>query len=1295
MDYITESRLTQESKKSIRKQGISYIADTLNDINGKNALIDYNFDYKDDKSYMDKLFNTCENISGYKQKIIYIPVSKWNREDPTSIEKSKTPLGCICRYMKANSLIFKNKFSGYLFIFYNDNGESLPLYVDQYKGTEYQNFINLITSLIVSSSAKPVAPKDIKSNPVKDIVDKNKEKKINTENKKKELVSAISSKVAAKKDTEEDTETEVEDDEYIKSIVAELDSDAVMYDDEEDEDDFDDSAALSLNGARTARIQKLDADFLNTNVNGETVRQIIAKNKTNQTLKPKKIKVSSINEEWDNVKFASFNESYDVNSDIMAMLESLSTKSYPISIVDIKVEDTSTNQDYVDTYTVQTEDAYGKRSTLVFDIPKLKNNRFMRLKGNEKVMSGQLFLLPCTKTDDDAVQCVSNYSKIFVYRYGMLGKSYPYSDKLGKALRKYMKLYGVTSGPVTGDQIRVYYGDNTTICSKYNLPTDYIDLASQFNRIETANTIYYFDQDAYRNETKFDSSKGIPYAISKIDGSISYYIYNNKDKDVQNSITPISLTIADELAHISKEFDVIFKSTKPADRLNYSQASIMSRRLPLITVIGYSVGLTQILNKLYSRNNSDNNYKFIAANKITLQKDEASIRFADGYLKYKITYASSMLLNGLSEFATETINFADMDKRATYLDFFDQFGGRIVADGLDNFADMFMDPITIEVCKSKNIPSNYIDMLMYANALLADNEYIKHTNINGNRYRTSEIIAGYFYNALSKAYAEYKANVKRGRKVGISMKRTAVIDAIMMDPMSSDLSIMNPLLEIEASNSVSFKGLSGMNSERSYTLDKRTYDDSMINKLALSTGFAANVGINRQTTIDMDIEGKRGYIKDSDVNDMGVTKTFGITEAITPFGTTRDDPFRSAMTFIQTSKHSMRTNKSMPLLITNGADEAMPYMSSDMFAFKAKEDGVVIKLVNDEYMIVKYNKPIQSDDMSSYQTECIDLRNEVKKNSDGGFFITLKLDTDLKENSSFKKGDIIAYDRESYSNKNGEDNNLAYNVGVLAKVAIMNTDEGFEDSTSVSSWLSDAMATDVVVEKEKELSKNTNVYNMVKVGQYIQEGEPLIIFQNSFDEKDANMLLKNITDPEYVSDLGRIKLKSKYTGVIQDIKIYRTCEIEDMSESLQKIVTEYEKKIKAQKAMYEKYSMPGANLLDPDYKMSATGIMKNCPDGVKIVFYIKYNDKLSVGDKTVAQSANKGVVKNIFPKGKEPFSEFRPEEKIHALYAARSFNARMVTSVWISGAINKCMIELDRKVKDIMGIPTIPIEEME
>lgn len=1253
-EFINEATLAQNITDSLKKKGINTTTNSLTELDGKNAIIDLsNKELKQDSAYINMLVDTCANINGYRTKIVYMPVSKWYRKDMNRIDEGNTPIGAICRYMKQSPVQFKNKFAGVIFLFYNDKKESFAIYPEQYKSSEYKTVLSLLNQLINSVKVvRPYVSGDDKS-PVKDVEAKDTSKE-DLESKKQDLVDAIAA-AAEESNSEEEAWEKINDDESIRQLLAEL----------EEEDD----GRPKFNAARTARISKLNDEFLDREVNGRTVRDILSKEKSD--IPGKHLKVSSINEEWDDVKFANFQEQYDINQDIFSILGSFSSKSYPISVVDIKVEDTSTNQDYVDTYSIQIEDGFGKRSTLVFDIPKFKGNRFMRLRGNEKVISGQLLLLPCLKTDEDTVQCVSNYNKIFIRRHGLQGRSYPAADRLIKSLRKLD----------SSSKIKVFFGDNKAICSKYELPVDYIDLASEISRIETRSKTYYFNQDEYYSKFKADKNKGIPYAISKADGTVIYY---------KSSSQLISNIIAEELYSENTDFDLIYKKTKPAMRLNYSEASVLANKIPLAVVLGYSLGMDGMM-KLCTGNVG----KYGKAEKYDPDKIGV-VKFSDGYLYYPMNYSTSMLLNGLSICPTECYSMNDVNKRSMWLDFLDEFGGRILSDGLDNFVDLFIDPITEEVCKHCKIPSDYFGMLMYANNLLADNKYNRHTDISGNRYRTNEIVAGYFYKAIAKAYTDYKAQVKRGRKVGMVMKRSAVIDGIMQDPMSSDLSILNPLLEIESANSVSFKGLSGMNSDRSYGLDKRTYDDSMINKLALSTGFAANVGINRQTTIDMDVEGTRGYIKQTTgPEDMSVTKSFSMSEAITPFGTTRDDPFRSAMTFIQTSKHSMRTAKSMPLLITNGADEAMPHISSDTFSYKAKEDGEVIEIVPDDHMIVQYKKPISTPEGKSYLNECISLREEVKKNSDGGFFITLQLGTDLKEGSKFKKGDIIAWDNTAYSNKNGETDNLAYNLGVLAKVAIMNTDEGFEDSTSVSEWLSEAMATDVVVEKDKDLSKNTNVYHMVKVGQEVQEGDPLIIFQNSFDEKDANLLLKNITDSDFVSDLGRIKLKSKYTGVIQDIKIYRTCELDEMSDSLKKIVTDYEKGIKAKKKMYQKYEIPGENLLDPDYKMQPTGIMKNNTDGVKIVFYIKYNDKLSVGDKTVAQSANKGVVKNIFPAGLEPFSEYRPDESIHALYAARSFNARMVTSVWTSGAINKCMIELDRKVKEIMGIEPRRIEDIQ
>ena len=78
-------------------------------------------------------------------------------------------------------------------------------------------------------------------------------------------------------------------------------------------------------------------------------------------------------------------------------------------------------------------------------------------------------------------------------------------------------------------------------------------------------------------------------------------------------------------------------------------------------------------------------------------------------------------------------------------------------------------------------------------------------------------------------------------------------------------------------------------------------------------------------------------------------------------------------------------------------------MTSDIFSFKAKEDGKVTK-IKDDYMEVKYK---------SGKTDVVDLRNHVEKNSDGGFYINIKLDTELSVGKSFKAGDIIAEDADN------------------------------------------------------------------------------------------------------------------------------------------------------------------------------------------------------------------------------------------------------------------------------------------
>ncbi len=1227
-DVILEEASASDKAKAL---GYKVDSDTSND--GFVMLSGYdNLDYKTfKKKFIEDEKALLAKEYGRHMVIIHLGDYPGFKDKPEPTDDRRI-IRHILTLFRRDSKELKGSLPNTYFVFINNRDEYFVVNTTEYKSSDIVDIVaNIETLCAASGGARNATGVNDKPKPVKSHKDELKE----------EIVATVAAAAEEAGNEEEAVELLDKDDE-LKLKIAEL-----------EESDY---GRPKFTNARTARLNKVDADFNNTVIHGKSVSDIMEGKDKPKELTSTNLPISSPNEEWEDMKFINFNKLYDLDKDIVAIFKSFGNKEYPVVVRNLKAEDTSTSQDYIETYTAEMEDSEGKRFSLKVDIPRFIDDRFLMLRGNKKVIAGQLINLPCTKTDEDTVQLVSNYNKIFIYRYGSDGKSYSTVSRLLKALNKYQ-----------GKKIEVVFGDNGKIASKYNIPIDYKDMCSNLDLIKYNGITMYFNPEIYYTKYEAQDSKGVPYGVDK-SGNVMYY---------SDNLIPISTVISNILKE-DEEFNEIYNSQKPASKHMYSRARIMNGYIPLIVLVCNRISFNELLN----RANID--YR-IEEKRVRYDPDyEGIIKFSNGYLIYKLDYNSSMLMNGLLDCNTDIITIEDMNKKRTWVDFLDGFGGRILSDGIENFAELFMDPITVEVCEHCKLPTDYIDLLLLTNRLLADTKYIKHTDINGNRYRTNEIVAGHLYKALATSYGDYRSQLRRGRgKIAMTIKRSAVIDDIMKNPVTSDLSVMTPLLEIESNYSASFKGLSGLNADRAYGLDKRGYDPSMINKLSLSTGFSANIGVGRQTTMDMDIEGSRGYIKNSDPDDVDFTKRLGVTEGITPFGSTRDDPIRIAMNQTQTSKHAMPTNKSAPLLVTNGTDEAMVHMASSDYVFKAKQKGTVKELVPNEYMVLSYE-----DGTGEY----ISLKEETRKNSDGGFYITVTLSPKIKKGAKFKAGDVVAHDAKTFSNKLGESDNLAYNVGVLCKVGILPTDEGFEDSASISPWLSEAMGTIIATKIPVAIGANTNVFDMVKVGDPVEEGQPLITMQDSIDDKDAAILLHNITDSDYVSDLGRVRIKSKYTGFLQDVKIYRTCEISELSESLQKVVKAYEKQIKATKAIYKENNIPGDNVLDPDYALTNTGKLKNIGEGVLIEFYIKYFDNMSIGDKLTLQSATKGVIKYIFPEGKEPFTDFRPEETIHIMASSRSFNARMVTSPIISGALNKGLIELDRAVKDIMGLPFTTVE---
>ena len=1070
------------------------------------------------------------------------------------------------------------------------------------------------------------------------------------DSKKKELAYRINQ--AAKDSTTEEELEKNMDDEMVMDAIEDLESE---------------DGGINISKTRASRLSRANEKFREKKFKGKTISEYL--NDTNQKEIPKdNIPIDSINDEWKDVHFSKFNETYDLDRDIISIFNSMTDKSAPIAILDIDKKDNITSEDYLETWTVKFEDVDGKRHTVKLDVPKFIDNKFMMLRGNYKSIQAQLMLIPVIKTGPDTAQIVSNYNKIFIRRFNPANgsKTTAYQSILTKIFNKY-----------DGKTFKVSNGDNGLICQKYELPIEYQDLAISYTRIEFSNGDFIsFNMDemtelAEKTKSTGSLASSIPIMYSK---------KNNKVFFASDMVSSFILHRINEHAVEAKDSELIkmIEDTKPSPKLSYTTASILNTNIPVIVVMAFSEGLQKAMTKA--------NVQYEYSEKRPPKEDPRPyIKFKDGYLLYDTSIASSILMNGLQYVDTGFYSIKDINDREMWIDSLDNFGGRIKADGLDNFYDLMIDPITKEICELFKLPTDYVSILGYASSLLVDTKYNKHTDITGNRLRTNEIIAGYVYKTLATSYGIYQSTRKKNkRSAEFSIKQSAVVDAILKDPTASDFSILNPLLEVEAVNAVSFKGLAGMNSERSYSLDKRIYDDSMLGVIGTSTGFSANVGITRQATINASVANTRGCIQQKKGDQLNTLNMLTATEAMTPFMTTHDDAMRIAMGYIQTSKHQMRVKRSSPNLVTTGMDEAIPYLTSNFFSYKFKGNKGKVIEITDKFIVYE--------DTETKERGFVDISEKTMKNSDGGFYVTLRLKPNVKKGQILKNNDILAYDPTSYSKQIGsqkDDNGISYNVGTLSKIAIMTTDEAFNDSTVITESLSDSMSSDYCVEKSRYLPKDTNLYHIVQKGMPIQEGDPLLIFQNAFEEKDANVLLKAITDDdmEAVSDLGRIHVRSKLTGVVQDVKIFRTCELDELSPSLKKLVTSYENRIKKEKSELKKTGVENVEgLLDPDYKLEPQGKLKDCLDGVKIFIYIKCHDNMGVGDKLVFSTALKGVIKTVIPKGKEPYTDFRPNENVEALLTTAGVNARMVTSIILNGLINKVLIETDRKCKDLLGI---------
>lgn len=1124
------------------------------------------------------------------------------------------------------------------------------------------------------------------------------------EEKKQELIDNTVSKIDNKINTVispvkynftgEDIKLSKEIEEKTKNIVSEMDEVDELSDEEVDkkveeelnkDDEFLSKLDLvttnsytSMFTANDLKRNKMLAEKqakVQINKKGKTIEQILDTSKSKQ-LTPKEIKSKSINPDMKSMKLPAFTKNYNdklLDADTIAILNFFKDKRVPVYVRDIKKEDTSDTFDKKYTYTVSLESGDRVRHTLKFDFPKFIDDSFLYLGGNKKSIQNQLFLKPVSKTSPDTVQMCSNYNKIFIRRAGT--KISPKIERLKKSLNNFKTNTSARS------KISFKVGNNANSNIDYLTSMEYDELGNYYNEIKLGNLKIYFNQSEIR---KIISDNKLKYTEN--DNVIPIGI-NNKNvillDSSKNNIVGTNLSLVDYIIEESEKimpgFKNSFSELSVGKRFIYSEATIMKKKIPVLLLLSYLEGLTTVLHKANIKYRfSDKREKLTGMDK----SDKGIIQFADGYLIYdRYPMNNSLLLNALSLVNTKDYKYEEFDKKEVYLDIFDTlYGNKIILNAFENFYDLFIDPITLEVLEDLKLPTDFVSLTCYASSLLEDNQYINEYDLSLYRLRNNEVINAYLYKLLANSYSVYRSSFGNKNPIKMSIPKDALIKEVLLSNTIEDYSTLNPYLEAEKLRATSYKGLSGLNVERAYTLEKRTYDKSMKGIIALSSTASGNVGVVKQLAYDANITSPRGYLQINKDNDnLNSANLFCPSELLTPGIVQHDDSPRVSMATSQ-SKHVVPCDGYDEFLVSNGSDETLSQIITNDFAFKAKKDGKVEKIDDvGKVMIIKYKDGTM---------DAIDLENKISKNGGGGIYINNTLETDYKEGESFKKDDVIAYNRKFF---NSDDKGYCtFKSGALVKIAITSGYFTYEDSQMISKSLSDKLATDVVMNKQLSIGKNSNIEFIVNVGDHVNVGDPLIIFDESYEDESINKLLAGMNDntKEKLMNISKVPIKSKYAGDIIDIKCYYDVDEDELSPSLRKLVNNITSHKKKKLNTIKNYlDINDTDIItDPVSKVeSKYGKIKGVDvgDGVLLEFYINKKTPMGVGDKLVVLCALKNTVCKVMDEGKEPYSEFRPDEEISAFLSPQSELARMTKSIEFNMFANKALIELKRKVKEI------------
>lgn len=969
--------------------------------------------------------------------------------------------------------------------------------------------------------------------------------------------------------------------------------------------------------------------------------------------------------------FPLISEEYEnklLDRDIVATFMNFSKLPDGFYVTNVDVTDISTVTTLMNNWKITLKNKLSdKQSVINLRIPKVVNGRFYN-NGIWYNIGKQDFPIPVLKINKKTVILTSNYNKITCSRYDT--RSLVDLGMLVKVIEKCVD--------ANGSNKYVKVGNSSNTNSRYISTIEYDEYARKWIifKNKEANVEIIFNRMLCEKSYSFVTVKPNEFCCGMIN---QVPIIINTETGLTNKGLTLTDTILETLPdNLRNEY----RKQKPGKMSMYTEITI-GITVPMGVAIAAWEGMTSLLKK--------SNVKYQYVDNKFYDAKYFIIPFKDKNIAIESSINSQLIFNGFYRINTKAYNLSDfevpiMNTNSVFVDIFNQlfFKQYSQINTFITYYNFFVDPITADVCDHYHIPNDIAGMLIYASNLLADNNHTSESNASLYRIRSTEIIPGIIHYELAVAISKYNNNTAaKSRGNAFTINPNQIINHLLSVTTVGTASALNPMVELHEKETISKKGYAGVNTERAYTVEKRSYEDSMIGKIAMSSPNSANVGVSRQIVVDPKIESVRGYTStagpDTPFNDLQLAS---FSELLTPGTVSRDDAIRTAIATSQTS-HIVPTEGSQPVLISNGMDELVPAYLSEEFSYVAREDGQVLEIA-DDYMIIQYK---------SGKRKAIHTGHTTSFNSGSGFYVDNKLKTNFEAKDKFKRGDILAYHEKFFSKDS--DGIVRMNIGPLAKVAFAGLYSTYEDAGVITTKMSKKLESKLMMKEMTKINATDDIESIVKVGTEVEVGDPLIVFGlGDTGDKAVDNFLKAFQTSKDSStsalDSAKKVIRAKNAGTVTAVRMYTVKSLDKLSPSLFKIFDEYFKENIKKRRILDKYDKTNSVYkMDTLYALPTEPLkgstIKGITCDVLVEIFIEHPDEASVGDKLAIYGASKQVLSEVVQEGLEPYSETRPDEEVSIFVSPSCVLKRMIPSLVITASANKVLVELKRSIRKLWG----------